>query len=193
MKVLYVESPILYFFLLILEFSLNFFPNISYKRDRFSKTLSKKNPKFVSNKKNGTLAFNLSLVLLPAEVDLILQEWGRKRVAFRVYSIGYIKIILALSTEIVAFHIWDLIIQVKITVLEGSILRAKFAWSYFWSLATNFKANMVAFCKFILVYIFGGLKARVRAKVWAKKSVKVLVPLIKAILASSFLLIRARF
>lgn len=69
-----MKNPILYFFLLILEILLNFSLNIYHKCDRFSKTLLEKGFKFVLYKKNNTIAFNLSLVLLSAEIDPIAKE-----------------------------------------------------------------------------------------------------------------------
>lgn len=43
-------------------------------------------------------------MLLPVEVDLILEERGRKKDVLKAHSIGYIKIILALLAKIVVFH-----------------------------------------------------------------------------------------
>lgn len=55
----------------------------------------------------------------------------------------------------------------------------------------------MAFYRFTLVYIFDGPKARVKVKIKALKvakvKIKILLPLIKAFLASLFLPIRARF
>lgn len=62
------------FLLLVLRISLDFSLDTGYKGSRFSKTLLKKNLEFVSNKKNGTIAFNLSFVLLQIEVDSVLEK-----------------------------------------------------------------------------------------------------------------------
>lgn len=67
-----MRSTILYFLLLILEISLNLCLDVDHKQDRFTKTLSEEGFKFILNKKNNTIVFNLSFVLLIAEVNLIL-------------------------------------------------------------------------------------------------------------------------
>lgn len=105
LEMLQVRSLILYFFLLVLEISLNFCLDIGHKRDKFSKILLEKDLKFILNKGDGTVMFNLSLVLLLVEVDFILAKQGCIRHAFVVCHIGHIKIILALSTEVITFYI----------------------------------------------------------------------------------------
>lgn len=69
---LQIETPILNFFLLVLRISLNLSSDTSHEESRFSKVFLEKSFKFVSNKRDGTIAFNMDLTLLPAEVDLIL-------------------------------------------------------------------------------------------------------------------------
>lgn len=58
----------------MLRILLNFSPNASHKGGRFSKALPKKNFEFVPSRRNGTVAFNLGLVLLPKDVDLMSKE-----------------------------------------------------------------------------------------------------------------------
>lgn len=82
---------------MILRISLNLSLDASYKQSRFSQTLLEKDFKFFSNREDSTVAFYLSLVLLLAEVDLIAEKQGCKKNVFRAYSIGYIKIIFAVS------------------------------------------------------------------------------------------------
>lgn len=60
--------------MLMLRILFNFCLNIGYKQGRFSKFLLKKGVKFVLSKKNGIVVFNLSLILLLAEVNLILRK-----------------------------------------------------------------------------------------------------------------------
>lgn len=84
---------------------LNFGLDISYKEGGFSEILSKRGLKFVLSKKNNTVAFNLGQILLLAKVDIILEKWGRKRDALVTYDTGYVKIVFALSTEIIALYI----------------------------------------------------------------------------------------
>lgn len=67
-------SSILYFLLLVLGISLNFGLDICYKQDRFIKILLEKGFEVVLNKKGGTVALNLSFILLLIEVDPILEK-----------------------------------------------------------------------------------------------------------------------
>ena len=61
--------------------------------------------KFVLGRGEGTIVFNLSFILLPAEVDTITEKRGCKRDALITYSTGRVKMILALSTKVVALYI----------------------------------------------------------------------------------------
>lgn len=78
--------------------------NIGYKQDRFSKTLLEKDLRFVLNRKDGIVTFNLSLVLLLAEVDSVAKKQSCKKETFRVCNIGHIKIIFALLAEVIIFY-----------------------------------------------------------------------------------------
>lgn len=69
-----MKSLICYFFLLILEISLHFNLDASHKWGRFFKTLLEKDFKFILNRNNSIIAFNLSFVLLLAEVNLVLEK-----------------------------------------------------------------------------------------------------------------------
>lgn len=69
-----MKSSILNFLLLVLKIPLDLSPDANYKNSGFSKILPKKSLEFVPNRKNGTATFNLSLVLLPAEVDFISEK-----------------------------------------------------------------------------------------------------------------------
>lgn len=62
----------MYFFLLGIPF--NFGPDASYKQGRFFKTLSEKSLELILSKKGSNAAFNLSFVLLPAEIDLVAEK-----------------------------------------------------------------------------------------------------------------------
>lgn len=55
--------------------------------------------------KDGTVAFNLSLVRLLTEVDPIAEKQDCKKEALKAYGTGRIKMNLALLTEIVALNI----------------------------------------------------------------------------------------
>lgn len=69
-----MENPVLSFFLLMFGIPLNPSPDVGFKQSQFSKTLLKEGFKFVSNKGDGIITFNLSLVLLLLEVNLILKK-----------------------------------------------------------------------------------------------------------------------
>lgn len=87
-----------------MEISLNFCLDVGHKQDEFSEILLEKNLKFIPSRGDGTVMFNLSLVLLLVEVNLILAKQGYKKHALVVCHTGYIKMILALSTEVIIFY-----------------------------------------------------------------------------------------
>lgn len=68
------------FFLIVLRISFSFNLDISYKYDRFIKVLLEKNLKFCQNKKKSDIAFILSFMLLLAEVILISEKQGCKKI-----------------------------------------------------------------------------------------------------------------
>lgn len=65
----------------------------------------KKDFKLVPRRKDGIVIFDLSFILLTAEINPIAEEKNCKKNAFWTCTTGYIKIIFALPTEIVAFQI----------------------------------------------------------------------------------------
>lgn len=73
--------------------------------------------KLISNKKNKTIVFNLSLVLLLVEIDSIIKKCSCKEHIFIAYSIDHIEMIFALLIEVIAFYMQAFIIQVQITSL----------------------------------------------------------------------------
>lgn len=99
-----MKSLILNFFLLMLKISLNLSPNTNYKYSGFSKTLLKKTFKFVLSKKNDIIIFNLSLILMLTKFNLILEKQSYKKDALIAYATDYIKIVLPLSTKIIALY-----------------------------------------------------------------------------------------
>ena len=118
---LQVRGPILYFLLLVLGIPFDLGPNASYKQGRFSKTLLEKGLEFVPRRGDGIVTFNLSFVLLPAEVNPVLEERGCKGDAFVACDSGHIKMVLTLSTEIIVLYMQASIIKVGVSGLEGSI------------------------------------------------------------------------
>ena len=58
----------------------------------------------ILSKEGGTVVFNLDFLLLLAKVDPILEKKSYERDALVAYNNGYIKIVLALLTKVVAFY-----------------------------------------------------------------------------------------
>lgn len=69
-----MTSLVIYFFLLVLGVLLNLTPDIIHKYSKFFKAFFEKGLKFVSDRRSGLITIDLSLMLLPAEVDPILEE-----------------------------------------------------------------------------------------------------------------------
>lgn len=99
-----MRSSILYFLLLVLEILLNLDLDTSYKQGRFPKTLLKKSLELILSR-GGIIAFDISLVLLLAKIDLIVEQQSCKKNMFRVCDTGYIKMIFALPPEVIALYI----------------------------------------------------------------------------------------
>lgn len=117
-----VESPILKLFLLLLKISLYLGLDISHKNSRFSKILLKKSFEFVSSRRNGIVAFNLGFIVLPVEVDPILEKYSYKRDTLGARGTNHMKIVLALLIKVVVLNIWTTIIQFGIPGLGDFIL-----------------------------------------------------------------------
>lgn len=128
---LQIKNPILYFFLLVFEFSLNLSLNASYKQGRLFEILPKKGLKFFSNKKNSIVAPNLSFVLLPEEINPVPKKQKHKKNVFMACSSGYVEIILILLTKALVLYMQVFIIQVHILGLKGSILKGKVCLAIF--------------------------------------------------------------
>lgn len=84
---------------------LNLDLNINYKYNRFLKILLEKSLKFVLNKKNNIIVFNLRFVLLLVEMNLILKKQSHQKDAFIICDISRIKIIFVLLSNMVVFYI----------------------------------------------------------------------------------------
>lgn len=98
-------SHILNLLLLVLRIPLYFFPNASYKGNKFFDALSEKNLEFVPSRRDGTIAFNLDIVLLQAEVDSIPEKKGCKIDALGTCGITSVKIIFALLTKVAVLYV----------------------------------------------------------------------------------------
>lgn len=100
-----MRKLVLYFSLLLLGVLFNFIPDVVCKYSRFSKTFFEKNLKFVPSKGKSLVICNLSLMLLLAKVNPILEEKGCKRDAFMTLDSSDFEIVLVLPTEIIIFYI----------------------------------------------------------------------------------------
>lgn len=100
-----MKNPVLNFLLLILKIPLNLSLDADYKRNRFFKILTKKSFEFVSSRRDKTVVLNLSFMLLPAEIDLILKKQGCERVSLLARGTGCIEIVLVLLTKVVTVYV----------------------------------------------------------------------------------------
>lgn len=148
--------------MLILRIPLNFSSDTGHKLNRFLKTLLKKELEFVSSKRDKTVTFNWSFLLLLAEIDLILKKQGYKKDALDVCDTSRVKIIFPLLTKVVVLHTRITIVYVRIFSLKSSIWYMNLALLCFWPLTNNFGANLMALCRYTLVYIFGRLWTKVK-------------------------------
>lgn len=95
----------MYFLLLVLGILLNLGLNTDHKQNRFFKTLAEKSLEFILSRRGGTIAFDLSLVLLLAEINLIAKEQSCKRNALRTYGTSHVEMILALLIKVIALYL----------------------------------------------------------------------------------------
>lgn len=72
--------------------------------------MSKKDFEFASSQGGSTIVFNLDFVLLLAKMNLVVIKCSCIGYVLKVCCIGRVKIIFALLTERVAFHIGSPII-----------------------------------------------------------------------------------
>lgn len=96
--------------MLLLRIPLDFNLDASHKGSKFSILLLKKDFEFVLTKKDGTIVFSLSLMLLLVKIDFISEKQDCKRDVLKIYSIGYIEIVFALLTKVIALYIEAIII-----------------------------------------------------------------------------------
>lgn len=82
----------------------NFTSDIIYKCNRYSKALCKKSFKFVLDRVSSLIIIDLGFMLLPAEFDLIPEEWDFKKDTFVAFGLNGFKIVLALLTKVIIFY-----------------------------------------------------------------------------------------
>ena len=93
---------------------------------------------FVPSREDGIVAFYLSFVLLPAEVNPISEERSRKGDAFVACGSGRVKMILTLSTKIIALYVRAFIVKVGVSGLKCSILGGGVCLAMFLALDKQF-------------------------------------------------------
>lgn len=118
--------------------SLDFNLDASYKNGRFFKVLSEKSLKFISSRRNSTVALNLSLVLLSADVDLILKEQNCKRYLLGARGIGHVNIVFGLLAKEIALYIRATVAQIGVPGLKGPILGCGVSFPMFLALNKQF-------------------------------------------------------
>lgn len=115
-------SLILSFLLLVLRISLDSSLNAGYKDIGFSKALFKNGFELISSRRDGTVIFNLGLVLLPIEINPILKKQHCTKDALGARGNGFVKMVHALLTKIITLYMGAIIVQVGIPGLEWRIL-----------------------------------------------------------------------
>lgn len=110
----------------------------SYEGSGFSKALLEKSLEFVPSRKDGTVTFNLGLVLLPVEVNPIPKKQGYKGYALRAHDTWRVKIILALLTKIIALYVGATLVQVVVPGLESPIAGSEVCFAMFLALHKQF-------------------------------------------------------
>ncbi len=99
----------------------SFAPDVADKRIGFPQALSSKGLKFFPGQRSDSVAFGPGLMLLPAMEDAVFQERRCKRYAFVALGLGGLKVILALLTKMIAFHVRVAIIEIRVPGLQRPI------------------------------------------------------------------------
>lgn len=133
-----MESSILYFFLLVLGIPLYLGLDSGYKQGKFSKTLLEKDLKFISSREDSTVAFDLGLMLLPAEINLVAEEHSCKEYMLSTSGISRVKVIFVLLIKVIALYMNTSVIQVGILGIEGFISGCKVYLAIFLALDKQF-------------------------------------------------------
>lgn len=89
---------------------LDFNLDANYKQVRFFKTLLKKDFKFVWSRKNNTIIYNISLVLLLTKIDLILKKPGYRKQILVACDFSFFEIVIIPVIKVVIFYIKTFIV-----------------------------------------------------------------------------------
>lgn len=95
----------MYFVLLILGVWFNLTSNMIHKNSKLSETFWEKDLKLVLYEGSDHVTCNISLMLLPVELDLITEKQKYKKDAFIALSFSGLELFLALWIEIISFHV----------------------------------------------------------------------------------------
>lgn len=79
---------------------------------------------FVISSRDSTIIFNIIFVLLLAEVNPIPEKQVDKMDMLGTSSIGHIKMILALSINVVALYMTAIIVNIRVSSLTSCILES---------------------------------------------------------------------
>lgn len=145
-----MKSSILNLLLLILKIFLDFSSNTSYKSGEFSKTLPEKDFEFVWSGREGTIIFNMSFLLLLAEVDSIPEKQNYNKNTLGACSTSYVKIVFILSIKVVVLNMGATMVQVGVLDYRSLISRCVVCLAIFFALYQQFKGQLDSFLQ---VYI----------------------------------------
>lgn len=120
LDVLQTNGLILSFFFKVLGVSLYFLPDAIDKNHRLSGIYQLKVLKFVLQQTDNTIVLNPIFVLLPLVQDSFFKKFIRKKILFLLISASNFEKVLALSKEVITFHIGVFIIKVGLLSLEKS-------------------------------------------------------------------------
>ena len=84
-------------------------------------TLLEESLEFGLSKRDGIVIFNLGFVLLPTEINSILEKQSCKRDIFVAYGSSHVEIILILLREVIVLYMQAFIVKVRVLSLEKAI------------------------------------------------------------------------
>lgn len=88
----------------VLKVFLNLTSDVVHKCNKFFKTFSEKDLKFILYEEGSPVLFDKSLILLPIEVNAIPKEQSYKKDVFVALSFSNFKMVLVLLIKIITFH-----------------------------------------------------------------------------------------
>ena len=92
-----------------------------HKSSRFSQVFLEESLEFLPAWRHGSIPLNPVFVLLPAKKNPILEKKSCKRYALMALGPSCLKMVFALLTEVIAFYVQILIVQVRVLCFEGPV------------------------------------------------------------------------